>query len=826
MIDNASRTSASPKRTPFTLVLLQHLVVLAACFFIVIGGVNSYLVTVNARRLFIGFIVLMSAVILVGRWRNGRLLLSPADWGWLTLVGLTGLSVITALYPRRSVETWLPTLALPLPIFYAALYLFRRGWPERAIFRALLAVGGYLFLMSTLLTLAYVAHWLSLKSQGVTAFPFRLWGVLDNPALLGMFVAIAAPCWIGYLPAARNRMERLLGIVWLVGAALTMIAAATRSATIATLIGAAAAFVLAVQAHPRQPLARVQRWVVAHKSQARLLGAFAVLVLVAGLAGLFYVESRASGHATEADRFDLYQIAWQTFTAHPLAGAGPGGFVLAELNVHSVPPFPLAPHAHDTVLNLAADSGILGLVGFGALVLFSAWTCVAAWRAQSYSRPILAGLIGGLVGFLAAGLLDYPENQPSLFGLAALLLALIAARTSLPERLSRVMQWRATLIAAAAISITGIALILLVLYMRLWDASNSTQLMAGDMSIDWPATAAHLDALVQTDPSDPLTSAEAAYDWAQAATLDPSNTTALQLAIQRYEQMIPLDPLFSVHHVNLATLYGQAGQHDKALQEAQKAVSLAADDPGTWLVLGVQAEAAGQDAQAIAAYQHALIFNPDWLTLGFWQTSADRHSALTTYTPQTVYIPYIQFNMQRISGDTARTSGQNADAIHDYTLALAATDGPLQQAIAHGLIDFTQGDLKTAQAWLSEAANFGDGSAATAEAWRYLGEVAEQRGDRAAMINAYTQAYEILTTHNVSLSYAVNSFWRLGLVTQYLPDVPMLDIDPTSIHDFLTLANAFQVDGDTAGAIQIEQAILRSNPTDTATLAGIHRLTF
>jgi hypothetical protein len=254
MIDKSTHTPAPTRRTPFTLVLLQHLVVLGVCFFIVIGGLNSYLVTVNARRLFSGFIVLACLVIVVGRWRNGRLLLSPVDWGWLALVGLTGLSVITALFPRRSLETWLPTLALPLPIFYAALYLFRRGWPERAIFRALLAVGGYLFLSATLLTLAYVAHWLTLRSQGVGAFPFRLWGVLDNPAILGMFIAIAAPCWVGYLPVARNRVERVVGIVWLFGTALTMLAAATRSATIAMLLGSATALVLALQAHPKRPL--------------------------------------------------------------------------------------------------------------------------------------------------------------------------------------------------------------------------------------------------------------------------------------------------------------------------------------------------------------------------------------------------------------------------------------------------------------------------------------------------------------------------------------------------------------------------------------------
>lgn len=817
---------STAKRTPSTLIVAQHLVVLAVSFFIVMDGVNGYLVTVNARRLFTAFLVVACLVIGIGRWRNSRLLVSRMDPGWLALVGLTGLSVITALYPRRSVETWLPTLASPLPIFYAALYVFRRGWPERAIFRALLAVGGYLYLLATVATLGYLAHWLSLRSQGVTAFPFRLWGVLDNPALLAMFVAIATPCWVGYLPTVRNRVERVLGIIWLCGAALTTLATATRSATIALLIGSAVALVLASQAHPRHPLARVQHWISDHKHQARVLGA----LLAGGLIGLFYVESRAPGHATEADRFDLYQIALRTFIAHPLTGQGPGGFILAEEQAHSLPPFLLAPHAHDTVLNLAADSGMLGLVGFGVLVICAIWTCLAAWKAQVYSRSILAGLIGGLIGFLACGLLDYPMNQPSLFGLATLLLAMIAARTPVRDRLSPMMRLRATLAVVTSISIACVAVVTLVLYIWLWNASDSARVINGDTTINWGTVASQLDTLTQTDPSDPLLNGENAYDWAQAAEQDtPSNQTALQAAIDRYQRAISLDPLLSIHYVNLATLYSRAGQPYWALHTAQTAVSLADQDSVTWLTLGIQDEAAGQDQSAITAYLEVLKFSPDWSGVGFWQTSADRRTALNAYSAQLPADPtihYIQFNTHRFAGDADRASGQTEAAIHEYEAALAALDNNVNQAVARGLIALSQRQWEVAQAWLSEEANSGDGSILNAEAWRYLGEIAEQRGNRAVMIYDYVQSFELLTAHGLAASYAVNSFWRLGDVSQYLPDVLTLDIDPGTIPDFLTLAEALRTDGNMRGEILVYKTILRSNPTDASTLAALCRATF
>jgi tetratricopeptide (TPR) repeat protein len=62
----------------------------------------------------------------------------------------------------------------------------------------------------------------------------------------------------------------------------------------------------------------------------------------------------------------------------------------------------------------------------------------------------------------------------------------------------------------------------------------------------------------------------------------------------------------------LAALQVGAGQFDNALRLVSRAVDVAGNDPLSWLNLGVVKEAKGDRAGAIAAYQQALVLQPDF----------------------------------------------------------------------------------------------------------------------------------------------------------------------------------------------------------------------
>lgn len=121
-----------------------------------------------------------------------------------------------------------------------------------------------------------------------------------------------------------------------------------------------------------------------------LLGAAAAFLLAsAWFPGLRLATLIDPGYVTNQSRLEVWAVAWQAVTAHPLTGLGVGGFQ-SYYQVHQPPTAldPHASHAHNLLLGLLVESGVLGLAGF--LVL---WGQVGRylWRARAW--PAL-GLIG------------------------------------------------------------------------------------------------------------------------------------------------------------------------------------------------------------------------------------------------------------------------------------------------------------------------------------------------------------------------------------------------------------------------------------------------
>jgi O-antigen ligase len=113
-------------------------------------------------------------------------------------------------------------------------------------------------------------------------------------------------------------------------------------------------------------------------------------------------------------RNDLWRVGWQVFSGHPLVGVGIGNFQVVEAHyvltpgsisriayLTDVPYF-----VHNTYLQLLAESGMIGLLGF----LLVTGACMrAAWLAAArfdrlgradyadLARAVLMGTIGMLV---------------------------------------------------------------------------------------------------------------------------------------------------------------------------------------------------------------------------------------------------------------------------------------------------------------------------------------------------------------------------------------------------------------------------------------------
>ena len=119
----------------------------------------------------------------------------------------------------------------------------------------------------------------------------------------------------------------------------------------------------------------------------------------------------------------LYQTALELFAQRPLTGHGLFTFGAGLSRLNSLPPLEPHSHAHNVILQVAAELGIVGLI---ALAL-TAW---AALRALLRARhrptdPITAMGIAAFAGFAAHQMFDLPAMMPTI-ALAALIALLIA----------------------------------------------------------------------------------------------------------------------------------------------------------------------------------------------------------------------------------------------------------------------------------------------------------------------------------------------------------------------------------------------------------------
>jgi len=95
------------------------------------------------------------------------------------------------------------------------------------------------------------------------------------------------------------------------------------------------------------------------------------------------------------ERLAHWQAAISMASDHPFIGVGLGGYE-AAYPAYRVPSWPRAlGHAHNDYLNLLAETGMIGLVGY-----LAGWMLIVYWtvRALHMSDPLKRGLVLGLLG--------------------------------------------------------------------------------------------------------------------------------------------------------------------------------------------------------------------------------------------------------------------------------------------------------------------------------------------------------------------------------------------------------------------------------------------
>ena len=103
----------------------------------------------------------------------------------------------------------------------------------------------------------------------------------------------------------------------------------------------------------------------------------------------------------------MWRTAVNMIRAHPVIGVGVNTFVLNYSHYKPADDYLHAVYAHNNVLQMAAELGLLGVAAFGFLLVqtYGVWQQLLR-HDDPWVRVISTGLGCGIIGFLAAGLLE------------------------------------------------------------------------------------------------------------------------------------------------------------------------------------------------------------------------------------------------------------------------------------------------------------------------------------------------------------------------------------------------------------------------------------
>jgi Flp pilus assembly protein TadD len=359
-----------------------------------------------------------------------------------------------------------------------------------------------------------------------------------------------------------------------------------------------------------------------------------VLALATGVAGRVpdVVEDRKGG---ARGRVDEWRVATRVIAREPVVGVGPEGYRIAfgrsvddaYERAHGRDPLP--DRAHSAPLDVAATTGLPGLVAYAALLLT---TGALVLRVLRHAPPALAATATGLVAYAAQALFLFPiaELEPVAWLLAGVTVAATTGERALTLRPRRWMPALAAILAALAFAAGTLDVVADrrardILAEDTSDPTGAARLrpdalryrLAAARRLPPALALDQLDHALDVSPRDPVVRGERArllleLDPSQArdalqdlARDDPRNaevllrlglahaltgdTTEAEQAWKRAEYLAPTSAAAST---NLAVAYAQQGRWADATSAAHRAL---ARQPGNQRAQAVLEEAAQQD---------------------------------------------------------------------------------------------------------------------------------------------------------------------------------------------------------------------------------------
>lgn len=256
---------------------------------------------------------------------------------------------------------------------------------KRALFVAVVLV---LLGIAFAIVAPFTVNWTPSKLFGLPEFYAKWWLRLPettNPNILAGALAPIVPVALA-LVRQNERRWRVLGAIALAPIVLILALLQSRGA----FLGLAAGIVVWLALYNRW-------WLPAALAGILSVMAFNVFFGGASLATLLYGEAGATIAGTMVMRQDLWLESIFMIRQSPVWGIGLGAY--PRVSAHAL------PHAHNLFLQIALDTGVIGLAAFLAI----GWTAMrAAWSSYraKVNRHLAIGVLAAFVVLMVHGLGD------------------------------------------------------------------------------------------------------------------------------------------------------------------------------------------------------------------------------------------------------------------------------------------------------------------------------------------------------------------------------------------------------------------------------------
>ena len=818
-------------------LLRETILIILLGYFLLIGGTLNGLVQFRLNVISTTLITVIIATWLGYRlYCGGRLPRTGLSVPIIAFLGAQLIATALSSDPRRSLgNTWL--IAFYALAFYLLVDLLHHGWPAELLVKSLLVVSSIVITLGLIEIGQWYADWFAI---GGWAHPFppttlRVRAFLGHGNFAAGFLNLLIPLALTRLIWTRDRTPKLLLVLWLVGALVIVFFSSSRGGWLGTATALATTFsLLALIFSPKGSLNRLRRW-ISSKWWLIVPLSCGLALMVVGMTWLGFRQLQHPSHGPLLTaRQGFWLTAWRAFQSSPLWGVGPFTYGTQFMKYNSVPPGSPFAHAHNYLFNLAAETGLVGLVSASWLIVAVLRALGQSWqRAGKEHRLLMAGCAGSLAGCAVHNLADTILTMPTIFlTLVAVLAVALVDQSSLS---SGKPHWRLSIawLLLPSLLLVGAAyrshLAYMPFHQGVWAANTG----------DWALAAPLLDQAAQSDPHLAFYHLQSGYVHGMLAVASPEqghlgsvllslsseNRLHLEQAIAEYEAGIPLEPGYSLNRANLAGLYWQAERQAEAVQQMEMAIALAPQVGLYHLNLGFYYEELGQGEQATAEYHRALTLQSHLAQASWWRQSPLRAQAVVewqkenpTPVPPTSpqgYDDYVRLGWHQLE------QGHFEAALRAFNQAQGEDPNRVEAYRGLGNICLEKGDFESAESYLRTGLFFAQGGSVWTRlrTWFDWGDLAHRQGQLDEAIARYERALDMvrgttaygLGTLGIS-EYGWYIFYRESIMPDLSPQLVRIHVTDDLAQKYFELGQWYEEKGDTEKALDTYCELLAAMP--------------